>query len=442
MFKKFFTAVMSAAMVLAISSCGKNDNEQVPETSAAETTAEGKKTIKMLVMNGGEDIYISEFNRTNEEYEIVVENREFTNLENAIDTFNLEIMAGSTPDILDGFFMPLESYAEKGLLANYYDFIDNDPEMSREDFFQNIFKAYEVNGGLYQNIVRFYLNIIAGKQSIAGEMQGRTTDDFLDLAEKYPDKKFTDWQWSKHNAFGFFMGRGWESFVDKETGKCDFCNERFYRILEFSNTFPDTVDESYKLDLNWRRSEADDLRNEKTLFASYGFSITNFYTLRIEEEQTFGEPAAVIGYPYVEGNGALIQADGSYAVFEDSPVKEGAWEFLRYFYSDEYQKKIVREYSLPVKRSAIEFAAEDAKKGLYLDYAEEYTDEYGINTDEDNQRVIDLIEGAACRSGSSDNSVYNIILEEAETYFAGQKSAEEVAEIIQNRVQNYLDENR
>ena len=37
--------------------------------------------------------------------------------------------------------------------------------------------------------------------------------------------------------------------------------------------------------------------------------------------------------------------------------------------------------------------------------------------------------------------VQNIIMEESEAYFSGQKSAEDVAKIIQSRVQIYVDEN-
>ena len=64
----------------------------------------------------------------------------------------------------------------------------------------------------------------------------------------------------------------------------------------------------------------------------------------------------------------------------------------------------------------------------------------GINTDEDSQKIYDLLNGAV--AGRENYSVTDIITEEAAAYFAGQKSAKEVAEIIQNRVQNYLDENR
>lgn len=444
-FRKFFTAVTAAAMCLTISSCGGNGNEQVPENTA-ETTAEGKKTIKMTVMGTSVgtnfQLRIAEFNSTSEEYEIEVTDRGVNNFTNIIDTINLEIIAGNNPDILEGFFLPVESYAEKGLLANYYDFIDNDPEMSREDFLENVFKACEINGGLYENIASFSIEAFMGKASIVGEMQGRTSDDFIDLAEKYPDKKFIDTPMDKYGIFSEFMRYGWQSFVDKETDKCDFSSEKFIRILEFCDTFPEKRDDSVTLDPNWRRSEAEDLRNGNTIFTMWARDITGFYSLRQLEYNTLGEPPAIVGYPDAEGNGTLINALGSYVIFENSPVKEGAWEFIRYCYSDEYQKNLVLQDILPVKKSALEFAAEDAKKGYYLSYADEYTDEFGINTDEDNQRILDLISGAACRVDNSENFVYNIIQEEAEMYFSGQRPVKETAEIIQNRVQNYLDENR
>ena len=43
---------------------------------------------------------------------------------------------------------------------------------------------------------------------------------------------------------------------------------------------------------------------------------------------------------------------------------------------------------------------------------------------------------------SSDNQISNIIVEEVEAYFQGQKTVDDVAGIIQSRVQIYVNENR
>ena len=105
----------------------------------------------------------------------------------------------------------------------------------------------------------------------------------------------------------------------------------------------------------------------------------------------------------------------------------------------------------PIKKSALEQLAEEAKQPYWDRDERDYVEPYyidnsgkkvtiGVNTDEDNQRIYDLIDGAVAENINFD--ITSIITEETGAYFAGQKSAEEVAEIIQNRVQNYLDENR
>ena len=54
------------------------------------------------------------------------------------------------------------------------------------------------------------------------------------------------------------------------------------------------------------------------------------------------------------------------------------------------------------------------------------------------RQVISRIDGMY----DENNILMEIILEEIEPYFAGQKSVDEAADIIQNRVQLYLNESR
>lgn len=60
-------------------------------------------------------------------------------------------------------------------------------------------------------------------------------------------------------------------------------------------------------------------------------------------------------------------------------------------------------------------------------------------TDADARQVLELIENATTLS-AIDDELRNIIFEEASTYFAGDRKAEETAEIIQNRVKVYVGE--
>lgn len=61
---------------------------------------------------------------------------------------------------------------------------------------------------------------------------------------------------------------------------------------------------------------------------------------------------------------------------------------------------------------------------------------------EEEARILRNLVYSAELTENYDTTIYNIIMEETEAYFAGQKTAEEVAEIIQTRVQIYVDEKR
>ena len=149
-----------------------------------------------------------------------------------------------------------------------------------------------------------------------------------------------------------------------------------------------------------------------------------------------------MGFPGVAGNGSVIQKETEYAIISNSANKEGAWDFLKYFLSDDYQDGIaLKGESFPIRLSSLELAAEEAKRGTYDGVTGEYIEPVGgVNTDEDNQKVYDLLSSAA-GSVDIDSRIYEIISSEADAYFAGHKSAKEAADIIQNRVSNYIAEN-
>lgn len=449
MLKRILAAVMSAAMVLTISSCGKNDNEQVPEISVTE---DGKKIVKVYTeINFYDNLYsrIAEFNNKSSEYEVQLTEycKEF---EEPLTRLNTDITTGNPPDILilNGA-MPLKSYNDKGLFADMYEFIDSDPDMKREDFIGSVLKANETDGKLFKISFDFYIDTVVGKTSLVGEKQGRTAEEFFQLAESYPDKQAMPADMTKYRALLMFAYYGCNGYVDESTGKCSFNGDDFIKLLEFCDKFPSEFD--------GRSQEFADEReyavfNGTVLFSS-DYGVSRFNDIRFLEHGRFGETVTFMGFPDVGGNGSVICSGSSeYAIMSASQNKEGAWEFLKYFLTEEYQDKIALDQeNFPIRRSSLEFAAEEAKKGVYYSDSGEYDEPktilfgniigVGLNTDEDNQRIYDLIDSAVGYSQYTSH-FYDIISGEAAMYFAGQRPAKETAEIIQNRVQNYLDENR
>ena len=173
------------------------------------------------------------------------------------------------------------------------------------------------------------------------------------------------------------------------------------------------------------------------------------------------EPSVVIGYPSSDGTPVtVISGWDTYAIAARSDNKEGAWEFMESVLSEANMRKIRYGFSTRVSlleemfSKAMEKEYETDEKGnvLYNEEGEpierikttwgygDWTAEIYAATEEEINELRQMIANVHLEGGRS-QTIINIVTEEAGAYFAGQKSAEEVAEIIQSRVEVYVSEN-
>lgn len=442
-FKKIFALLTAAALCLTVSSCGKGGDVQ---------TSGEKKIVSLYVWSTNSDIEkaVIDFNSRSTEYRVEITDYTEKYPDEPLMYLNNDIIIGNLPDIilLDAYSMPVESYISKGLFANLYDFMDSDESFNRTDYLESYFKAYEVNGKLYELSPEFAIHTIVGKTSVIGETRGWTMNEFISFADENSDRNIFSGIYNKGNILTFFINSGCGDYFNSRTGECRFDSEDFIRFLEFCNRFPNETPENYYDTIDMKEYKTQ-WRTGSTLL-DFGF-ISDFTSLRRDETVTFGEPVTVKGFPSEDGNGLSFNNYGmEFAITAKADNGEGAWEFLKYFLSDEYQDK---SYMFPIKLSAIEKKAEASKERPFFtdkNGDKVYTDTetiggqevtIGANTDEDIRRVMDII-NSADSTWNYDSQITNIVTEETGAYFAGQKSANEVADIIQNRVLNYLAENR
>lgn len=396
---------------------------------------------------------ISEFNRNSEKYQIEVtayEDEDYSDYDSCLKRLNNDLVAGKLPDILIvDSNMPFNSYISKGLIADLNEFMEKDEGFNRDDYLENVFEAFSVGGKLYRITPSFNIETFAAKKSIVGDKTSWTMDDFIKVAEENPDSDmFMDM--TSDNFVRTMLIYNMEQFVNSETGECSFNSDSFRKILEFSMKFPQEInyDELYSDDNYWTEREAS-YRNGKTILKSE--YLYDFRTLKRDEAADFGEAVTFIGVPSETGNGSTIQVSTSLAITAKAKNPDGAWEFIKTLLSDEEQANVS---GYPVKLSAFNALAEKAKEKPYWTdengNKEYYDDTYWIadqsiivepNTDEDNERVISFIKSVKTVY-SYDTDLFNIIDEEVQAYFSGQKTVDEVVDIIQNRASTYISESR
>ncbi|MDE6764465.1 MAG: extracellular solute-binding protein [Oscillospiraceae bacterium] len=464
-FKKIFAALIATALCLTVSSCGKGRVEQVSE--AAGKTADGKKTVTMysLYTDSEFEKAVVDFNRASSEYQVEVTEYSKEYPDDPLTRFNNDIIAGKLPDlILLSPSMPVDSYISKGLLADLYEFMDKDETIDRSDCLESVLKAYETNGGLYELVPGFSVTTLVGKTSLVGSTPGWTVDEFIQLADANPDKYIIGDEHklslTQAEFFSAAVNGCYENFINRETGECSFDSDEFIKLMEFSNRFPKEVDREqlYANSSNYWNDYYKACRDGGVLLIVY--HLRSFGSIRELEKLCFANSVTFKGYPGAAGNGAVFDLRTEIAVTSKASEPDGAWEFVKYLLSDEYQRRYTAEDSeeesgqFPIKKSVFEELARKAMERPYYEnddgirvYYEKtqwngsYTVSIGVNTDSDNKKVTDFINSVE-NIRRYDQQINSIINDEASAYFDGKKSAEEAAAVIRNRVQNYLDENR
>ena len=398
---------------------------------------------------------IIEFNKANTEYRINIKDYStYDTIEDytqGMTRLNADIVAGDVPDIMIlNTQMPVESYASKGIFADLNEFLEKDTEVKKDDLLPNILEALSLNGELYRIAPFFSVNTFAAKTADVGEEPGWTMDEALALLATKPEGTNL---LSEMTASSFMYYTMWicgEQYVDWENGECHFDSDGFMKILEYANTLPRTIEYTAIMDDESYWKELDEqYRNGKTILNLQYLS--GFRDYAYVEQAVFGEDITLIGFPTEEGNGAGLNIGTTMAISAISKHKDVAWEFVKLFLKEDYQDELT--YNFPVRISSLRKLEEKAwEKPYYLDEngnKVEYDDYYYISemeipavplTQEETGEFIDYLMSLD-KLCVYNEALNNIITEECESYFAGQKTAQEVADIIQSRAKIYVSEN-
>ncbi len=405
---------------------------------------------------------VLKFNRGNDKYHIdIIDYSEYNSEEDysaGLTKLQTEIMAGQMPDILDLNGLPVGRLAAKELLEDLYPWMDADPGLNREDYFPNVLAANEQNGKLVSTMSGFSINSLIGASSVVGEKPGWTYQEFNEALAGMP---------AGCRALSIYTTRGeilsaclnldMGAYVDWETGKCSFDSRDFIDLLNFVKQFPAEYDWS-EYDYETDSDMAGLASGEQMLAAANVYSLDDV----MYNEQYFGGPQyTYIGYPTNSGTGNFFSFSAGLALSAKSDNKEAAWQFLRTYFTEEYQK---RQYTLPISKAVFEAKLEDAMKISYRKGADGkfVLDENGEKipvprmtvgdgmgntfdiyalSEEEADKLKQLME-TTTRSIHPDESIVGIVQEAAEAFFQSQKSAEAVAKLIQSRVSLYVNEQR
>ncbi|MBO6040900.1 MAG: extracellular solute-binding protein, partial [Oscillospiraceae bacterium] len=433
---------------------------KVPTASLPE-----KKTLTLAVMYLEYDMsdLIIDFNRHNDRVRIEVRDYSGYNTETdfsaGLTKLNTEIMSGRMPDLLSLNALPFSQLAGKGLLADLYPYLDADKELAREDLFPTVLKAMEVSGGLYRICPSFTVHSLIGAASVVGDKPGWNYEQFRDALASMPEgctplEPYT----SRDEVLTVLVDLDMNDFVDWTTGRCSFDSQEFVDLLKFANSFlPDLKWADY----DWFENDTAPVRiaqGRQMLLRSMISDVDDV----LYYDFMFGGESSYIGWPTNSGAGNMLSLDDhAYAMSASCADKEAGWEFLRALLLDDYQETV---YSLPVMRRVFD---ERLAKAMEVNYQKDDNGNYVLNesgekvpiprvsystgdgasqdfyalTREQADKLLELI-GTTERVMEENNGILAIVRQGAAAYFAGQKRPEEVARLVQSRINIYVNEHR
>lgn len=388
---------------------------------AEEGTA---KTQVTIAVPGGDAVYgqqyqiddflydqILRYNAENSDVELI--------LRSYADALELQkmLLSGEYPDmiIFDRYSSdadkPMEQiYAASGLLVDLAVLLEADQDTSVEDILPNIAAAQEASlGGLYTLPSRFCVLTWYGRSELVGEAQGWTMEEFLTAAEALPEEVcIYQYALSPENLLTQILTYSLDSFVDFETLTAQFDSELFVRLLEVCRA------------RGLPESGADVASGTAMLSSITKKGTVAYFAGQIAE---LGADMQLIGIPGAGGSGAVLTYTDTIAICSAGTHQEEAWAFFKTLLEDDYQLNSLAWYE-PVTVSAWEAHNTDITLPV------------GVTEDVLAQAEYLILNAQV--SSWYDSPITSVVLEEAVSFFSGDKSAETVADIIQDRVQTYL----
>lgn len=422
----------------------------------AKNPNNGKQILQVAGISVAGDNILQEaviaFNRQNENYRIEIKDYDmefdFSGYPDTAEGFNqayrkmnsqiyMEILSGTGPDMLyESGTISLSAYKARGLLVDLNTLISEDSSFCREDYIECVLDLSETDGHLYTMPVGFCISGLLGRTSVVGDRSSWTVDEFKEMAGSLSDG--TRPIYSSHSGLLWqVLTYSMDSFVDRAAGTVHFDTEEFYQLLDYASTFGVDDDLEYELtDV----PEACLKKGEIALLEAVVRGPADYTA----HQNYLGEAISIAGYPSTEQNGPVCCASSILAVTTESSNKDGCWEFVKMFLSEDIQQMIAGEVydtTIPVLKTQFEKQIERAVNPNLVEYPYDalYGEETKPMTDDQVKKYRSLVDGLNTYA-SSDDEILSIILEEVPAYFAGQKSPEEVAMLIQDKVQILVDE--
>lgn len=437
--------------VFVLSGCSevKTENPEIQPVSEI-TTVQEKTDINVAFLTNQmySDFSIEEqakkFRKSNGKYNLDVNvymDDEDYYAESAFNRLSLDIISGNIPDVIIAPPEKAHILQKNGYFTDIVPLMESYDGIKQSDLLDNVLESVSENGEIPLIYSSFTLETATAKTSIVGNITNWSFEEMSSAFAELPQDDNHDFLYNllddgtfrRYVTLKMFSG-----CVDGNT--CDFSKVVPY-VMDFISSAK-TVGARYKT-LKLPENFDNMLYDNRAIVNFFEINgINSSYTISAYMP-FYGEEFTFVGMPSLNGSGAYTRVSYMYGITETSENKEGAWEFVSsLFETGSLTQKSLEHKGIPVTKTAVENLFD---MGSYMNnsirapYSYPGSDEKLEISDNTVNQLVEYISTVTLEP-YADLQIESIINEECGAVYAGERTPEECADILNNRIGIYLSE--
>lgn len=430
-FKTIASLLVGTVSSLLLMGCGEIDTGteiSAWEKETATIVPEEPKTEIILGDMGGASTLqeaVADFNSENNVITITIHDYYEQNISDGISRLYDDILTGKGPDIISFSTdeMDVEVLREKGAIENLIPYLEKSDVIGKEDIVDSAYQVLTADGGLYMLPTNFVLYTLITKEKWCRNKENFTFEEALRAVRECEEDPMI--------SRDLFLQEG--AICGGYSGETE--DNRLEQYIKIAEQLPQQA-----------MFQTNDLlmREGKIPFNLECIGDMQQY---LYKKSIWGEDAVYTGFPGAEGKGRIFIFDNCFAINSQSAHKEEAWKFVESYFTEEGQKTIAPNWNFSILQDVLDQQLSDSRKQEYYQTSDGKREKLPILTyeiggtyenvyaaqDEDIQDVREMINNTKVMQ-RSDLPFIGITQEEALYYFDGEKSIEETAAAIRNKI--------
>ncbi|ETT77119.1 extracellular solute-binding protein [Paenibacillus sp. FSL R7-277] len=435
--KKMGFLGMILAFTTVMTACSSGSSAEAPSTDG--------KTVLTLSVRQDSEFYRAlekKFEQAYPDIDLQVQaykaiGEKAQDYEKYIKSTGTALLSGKGADIYETSTLPVSDYVNKQLFLNMDDYLKQSQTLKQENLELNVLNALKLNGGTYLIPSGYNLRAFIGDgdalKNANVDDKSWTWQQFSGIAKPIIEAgqkagsghRFALQEYPPEMLLQEMVVDGYNQFVDAAARKAKFDSPAFiFMMRQIKEMYDDGV-------MSAGSGEADNQLFYSAVLQTPADFVNVPYAY-------FTNPQ-LLDKPHSGNSGTMrIIPVSTFSIQAKSPVAEQAWKFMEFLLSEEVQN-LQREEGFSLLKSVndkqLGELQQEVKGGTY-----KLPDGKSASVPDEQFKVFRERMNTADNFAMLDVKILNIAGEEAVSFFSGQKTAEEVAKLIQNKATTYLNE--